>query len=132
MAVESRFVVIRNGIEAKTFMDKKSADEYDKMLDMADNLGHLFSQSSVELSDSINEELSIYLAQHREEVLIALLAKKPAKPAAEKVPLKPIENIEEAAHIDPVDAKKTSKKSTTAKVKKSKAKAAATKLSEAS
>ena len=132
MAVESRFVVIRNGIEAKTFMDKKSADEYDKMLDMADNLGHLFSQSSVELSDSINEELSIYLAQHREEVLVALLAKKAAKPAAEKVPSKPLEKIEEAAPIDSVDAKKTSKNSTTAKVKKSKAKAAPTKLSEAS
>jgi len=78
MAVESRFVVIRHGVEAKTFMDKKSADEYDKMLDMADNLADVFAQSPIELSDSANEELSIYLAQHREEVLIALLAKKPA------------------------------------------------------
>jgi len=36
MAVESRFVVIRHGVEVQTFMDKKAADEYDKMLDMAD------------------------------------------------------------------------------------------------
>lgn len=79
MAVESRFVVIRHGVEAKTFMDKKSADEYDKMLDMADNLVDVFAQSPIELSDSASEELSIYLAQHREEVLVALLAKKPAK-----------------------------------------------------
>ena len=86
MAVESRFVVIRHGVEAKTFMDKKSADEYDKMLDMADNLADVFAQSPIELSDSASEELSIYLAQHREEVLIALLAKKPAvKKAAKKV-----------------------------------------------
>lgn len=84
MAVESRFVVIRNGVEAKTFMDKKSADEYDKMLDMADNLSQMFAQSSVELSDSDNEELSIFLAQHREEVLVALLAKKPSKAPAKK------------------------------------------------
>ena len=77
MAVESRFVVIRNGVEAKTFMDKKSADEYDKMLDMADNLVDVFAKSPIELSDSASEELSIYLAQHREEVLVALLAKKP-------------------------------------------------------
>ena len=87
MAVESRFVVIRHGVEAKTFMDKKSADEYDKMLDMADNLAEVFANAPVELSDAANEELSIYLAQHREEVLIALLAKKPAKktaPAAKK------------------------------------------------
>lgn len=81
MAVESRFVVIRHGVEAKTFMDKKSADEYDKMLDMADNLAEVFANAPVELSDTANEELSIYLAQHREEVLIALLAKKPAKKA---------------------------------------------------
>lgn len=84
MAVESRFVVIRHGVEAKTFMDKKSADEYDKMLDMADNLVDVFAQSPIELSDSASEELSIYLAQHREEVLVALLAKKPAKPSPAK------------------------------------------------
>ena len=93
MAVESRFVVIRHGVEAKTFMDKKSADEYDKMLDMADNLADVFAQSPIELSDSVNEELSIYLAQHRDEVLIALLAKKPpnkapVKKAAKKTPEK--------------------------------------------
>ncbi|MCW8834261.1 MAG: YebG family protein [Colwellia sp.] len=84
MAVESRFVVIRHGVEAKTFMDKKSADEYDKMLDMADNLAEVFANSPVELSDAANEELSIYLAQHREEVLIALLAKKAAKKPEKK------------------------------------------------
>ncbi|PHR84599.1 MAG: hypothetical protein COA59_06540 [Colwellia sp.] len=76
MAVESRFVVIRHGVEAKTFMDKKSADDYDKMLDMADNLVDVFAKSPVDLSDAVSEELSIYLAQHRDEVLIALLAKK--------------------------------------------------------
>ena len=85
MAVESRFVVIRHGVEAKTFMDKKSADEYDKMLDMADNLADVLTESKIKLSDSVSEELSIYLAQHRDEVLIALLAK---KPAAKKSPTK--------------------------------------------
>ena len=88
MAVESRFVVIRHGVEAKTFMDKKSADEYDKMLDMADNLVNVFAQSPIELSDSASEELSIYLAQHREEVLIALLAKKPVSKAPVIAPVK--------------------------------------------
>ncbi|PCI57434.1 MAG: multidrug DMT transporter permease [Gammaproteobacteria bacterium] len=57
-------------------MDKKSADDYDKMLDMADNLVDVFAKSPVDLSDAVSEELSIYLAQHRDEVLIALLAKK--------------------------------------------------------
>ena len=76
MAVETRYVVMRNGEEVKTFMDKKQADEYDKMLDMADALTVLLEQSPVELDDSQNEELSIFLAEKREEVLIALQAKK--------------------------------------------------------
>jgi len=85
MAVESRFVVIRHGVEAKTFMDKKSADEYDKMLDMADNLAELFTQSTIELSESVSEELCIYMAEHRDAILVALLAKKPVKKTPKKV-----------------------------------------------
>jgi len=125
MAVESRFVVIRNGVEAKTFMDKKSADEYDKMLDMADNLSLMFSQSSVELSDNANEELSIFLAQHREEVLVALLAKKPSKTTSKKS----IEKTTDTAIVDIADSED---KKPAVKAKKSKAKVAAAKLSEAS
>ena len=83
MAVESRFVVIRQGVEVETFMDKKAADEYDKMLDMADNLSEMFEQAPVELSENIREELSVYLAQNRENVLIALQAKK-AKAVSKK------------------------------------------------
>ncbi len=97
MAVESRFVVIRHGVEAKTFMDKKSADEYDKMLDMADNLADVFAQSPIELSDSASEELSIYLAQHREEVLIALLAKKAVKTPAKQAAVKKVTEKKVAA-----------------------------------
>ena len=96
MAVESRFVVIRHGVEAKTFMDKKSADEYDKMLDMADNLADVFAQSPIKISDSVSEELSIYLAQHRDEVLVALLAKKPAKKVSEKTNTKKVAEKETA------------------------------------
>jgi dsDNA-binding SOS-regulon protein len=83
MAVESRFVVIRKNIEVQTFMDKKAADEYDKMLDMADSLSEMFEASSLTLDESMTEELSIYLAQHRDDVLVALQAKKP-KPVAVK------------------------------------------------
>ena len=121
MAVESRFVVIRNGVEAKTFMDKKSADEYDKMLDMADNLSQVFSQSSVELTDSVTEELSIYLAQHREEVLVALLAKKPAKVTSKKKTVeKPVTEAKESKEVKVADEKPAP-----TKAKKSKAKATA-------
>jgi len=81
MAVESRFVVIRQGVEVETFMDKKAADEYDKMLDMADSLAEMFETTTLDLDEKIREELCIYLAKNREDVLVALQAKK-AKPAA--------------------------------------------------
>ena len=98
MAVESRFVVIRHGVEAETFMDKKSADDYDKMLDMADNLADIFAKSPIDLSDAVSEELSIYLAQHRDEVLIALLAKKaPQKAPAKNTTKKSVEKETEKA-----------------------------------
>jgi len=93
MAVETRYVVMRNGEEVKTFMDKKQADEYDKMLDMADALTALLAQSPIELDDSQNEELSIFLAEKREEVLIALQAKK-VKPAKAPKP-KADESVDE-------------------------------------
>lgn len=125
MAVESRFVVIRHGVEAKTFMDKKSADEYDKMLDMADNLAEVFAQAPIELSDSATEELSIYLAQNREDVLVALLAKKAAKKPASK-PADKLELTEVPASTDEEKAVKPAKAS---KPRKAKSK---TDLSEAS
>ncbi len=105
MAVENRFVVIRHGVEAKTFMDKKSADEYDKMLDIADNLADVFAQSPIELSDSASEELSIYLAQHREKVLVALLAKKPPSKALGKIPAKKLAKKTSSKDMEPEPAK---------------------------
>ena len=76
MAVETRYVVMRNSEEVKTFMDKKQADEYDKMLDMADALTELLKHAPIELNENQSENLSIFLAEKREEVLIALQAKK--------------------------------------------------------
>lgn len=102
MAVESRFVVIRQGVEVETFMDKKAADEYDKMLDMADNLAEMLTTVPVKLSDNDKEELSIYLAKHREEVLIALQAKKPK--AAQKPSVKKEKNTKPAGEKKDQDA----------------------------
>ena len=38
MAVEIKYVVVRNGEEKMTFVSKKEADAYDRMLDLADEL----------------------------------------------------------------------------------------------
>jgi dsDNA-binding SOS-regulon protein len=100
MAVESRFVVIRQGVEVETFMDKKAADEYDKMLDMADSLAEMFESTTLDINEKIREELCIYLAKNREDVLVALQAKK-AKPAptAKKVVVKSEELTSEPSPV---------------------------------
>ena len=80
MAVEARFVVVRGGVEMEMFTDKKAADQYDRMLDMAEALSTLVAASSVEMSEADCEELGIYLAKNRDEVLYALQAKKRPTP----------------------------------------------------
>lgn len=90
MAVETRYVVIRTGKnnkeqEVMTFTDKRSADDHDKMLDMADALFEVLHASSVELPEQQCEELSIYLAKQRDDILFALQAKKKtAAPSSKK------------------------------------------------
>lgn len=76
MAVETRYVVLRNGEEVLSTTDKKKADEYDKMLDMADSLFDLMGNSGLEIDESLQEKLSVYLAENKDDVLVALGAKK--------------------------------------------------------
>ncbi|EAS41906.1 multidrug DMT transporter permease [Photobacterium profundum] len=83
MAVIVKYVVERNGEEKMTFTSKSEADAYDKMLDMADEMFTLLAASELFEDEAKQEELSLFLAQKREEVLIALGAKK-AKPAPKK------------------------------------------------
>lgn len=87
MAVATQYVVIRTTRqneeqEVMTFTDKRAADDYDKMLDMADGMFEILTNSEANLSEEQCEELGIFLAKQREEVLIALQAKK--KPVAKK------------------------------------------------
>lgn len=86
MAVIVKYVVERNGEEKMTFTSKAEADAYDKMLDMADELFTLLENSKLIEEDDKKEELSLYLAQNKEEVLYALGAKrKPAPKKSKKV-----------------------------------------------
>lgn len=99
MAVETRYVVIRadksnKEKEVMTFTDKRAADEYDKMLDMADNLFDLLQDSDVNLDEKQADALSIFLAKQRDDVLIALQAKK--KPATKKPSASKSANKEQA------------------------------------
>ncbi|MTH48352.1 DNA damage-inducible protein YebG [Intestinirhabdus alba] len=66
MAVEIKYVVIREGEEKMSFTSKKEADAYDKMLDTADLLDTWLAQSPVALEDEHREALSLWLAENKE------------------------------------------------------------------
>ncbi|MEZ8143969.1 multidrug DMT transporter permease [Enterovibrio norvegicus FF-33] len=98
MAVIVKYVVERNGEEKMTFTSKAEADAYDKMLDMADELFELLGKSGAAADEAQREELSLFLAQNREDVLCALGAKrKPTpKPTKKKVELAKEDDAEAA------------------------------------
>ncbi|EAW1399274.1 DNA damage-inducible protein YebG [Salmonella enterica subsp. enterica] len=85
MAVEVKYVVIREGEEKMSFTSKKEADAWDKMLDTADLLDTWLEQSPVVLEDGQREALSLWLAEHK-EVLSTILktGKLPSAQAVEK------------------------------------------------
>ncbi|HAD6369725.1 TPA_asm: DNA damage-inducible protein YebG, partial [Salmonella enterica subsp. enterica serovar Typhi str. CT18] len=85
MAVEVKYVVIREGEEKMSFTSKKEADAWDKMLDTADLLDTWLEQSPVVLEDGQREALSLWMAEHK-EVLSTILktGKLPSPQAVEK------------------------------------------------
>jgi dsDNA-binding SOS-regulon protein len=105
MAVITRFIVVRNGVELdKVFDVKKEADAYDKMLDAAENLAVFIKKGDlqIDLDAKTVEKISIYLAKNAPEVTNLLRGIKPIKPADAK--------IEKPADPAPVEIKKTTAK----------------------
>jgi dsDNA-binding SOS-regulon protein len=49
--------------------DKKEADKYDKMLEVADNLSAYLAAKGVELTESVSEELGILLSKNKDSVM---------------------------------------------------------------
>ncbi|MBE3651933.1 YebG family protein [Vibrio navarrensis] len=84
MAVIVKYVVERNGEEKMTFTSKADADAYDKMLDMADELFELLGKSDLLEDEGKQEDLAMFLAQNKEELLYALGAKRRPAPKKEK------------------------------------------------
>jgi uncharacterized protein len=114
MAVITKYVVVRNGVELdKEFLVKKDADAYDKMLDAAENLAAYIKagELSLDLADETIDALSVFLAKNGPEVTRILKGMKPAKPA--------IPPSDEKADSDPGQTKPTppKKKAPAAKAK---------------
>ncbi len=69
MPVIVQYIVVRDGEEKMRFATKKEADAYDKMLDIADNLFDFLQNSDIVLDETRKEEISLLLAEKRDEVM---------------------------------------------------------------
>ena len=65
MAVEIKYVVIREGEEKMSFASKKEADAYDKMLDLAEVLNDWLA-SPLEMDDVQRDTMAMWLAERKE------------------------------------------------------------------
>ncbi|MBT0587841.1 YebG family protein [Alteromonas oceanisediminis] len=68
MAITVQYVVTHKGVEKLVTADKKAADQYDKMLDVADNLQHYLVSKGAELSEADLESLVLTLAQNKDSI----------------------------------------------------------------
>jgi len=68
VAIITRYVVEHKGVEKLVTTDKKEADRYDKMLDVADNLAAFIQAKGMTVEDGLLEELSILLSKNKDKV----------------------------------------------------------------
>ncbi|MFO6296798.1 YebG family protein [Rahnella selenatireducens] len=103
MAVETKFVVVRKGEEKMTFANKKDADAYDKMLDMADTFTEWLSQSGLEIDEVLAENIALHLAEQKDAVQHILRTSKMPEAAVAVVEETPEETAEPvtAEHAEP-------------------------------
>lgn len=83
MAVITKYVVVRNGVELdKEFLVKKEADAYDKMLDAAENLAAYIKEAGpqIDLDGKAIDALCVFLAKNGPEVTRILKGLKPMVP----------------------------------------------------
>lgn len=95
MAVVTQYLVVRNGEQKMTFTSKAEADAYDKMLDMAEELMPLLESSELCSHDQQIEDLAMFLAKEREQLLVALGAKKAKQKKAKAAPKAEVEPADE-------------------------------------
>ncbi|MBM5458550.1 YebG family protein [Pseudomonas sp. P66] len=63
MAVEILYRSSRD--EAKIFMDRKSADAHDQMLELAEGIAETLARNFPELTEKQSEDLGIFMAKNR-------------------------------------------------------------------
>ena len=68
MAVITQYVVKHKGVDKLITTDKKEADKYDKMLEVADNLSEYLLAKGIELEEKMMEELSVTIAKNKDGI----------------------------------------------------------------
>lgn len=68
MAVITQYVVKHKGVDKLITTDKKEADKYDKMLEVADNLSEYLLAKGIELEEKVMEELSVTIAKNKDGI----------------------------------------------------------------
>ncbi|WP_100642482.1 YebG family protein [Alteromonas facilis] len=68
MAITIQYVVTYKGVEKLVTTDKKAADQYDKMLDIADNLQTYLKVKLHSLDEQALEDLAFTLAQEKNAI----------------------------------------------------------------
>ena len=86
MAVITRYIVVRNGVELdQVFSVKREAEAYDKMLDAADNLAAFIKSGELDVpvEQATIDAIAILLAKNGPEVVKILKGIKPIMPPSE-------------------------------------------------
>ena len=92
MAVITRYIVVRNGVELeKVFSDKKKAEAYDRMLDAAERLAGLIKSAALDppVDPAVVDAIGIFLAENGPKVARILKG------------VKPVAALEKPADADP-------------------------------
>ena len=107
MAVITRYVVVRNGVElVRVFTVKKDAEAYDKMLDAAEQLAAFIKSSvlDVPVEEQTIDAIAILLAKNGPEVLKILKGIKPIAPPSETDGSAPTDRASQSAGKKPTKA----------------------------
>ncbi|MCS3430409.1 YebG family protein [Klebsiella sp. BIGb0407] len=95
MAVEIKYIVVREGQEKMAFTSKKDADAYDKMLDLADALTDWLQTSTTVIEDEAREQLGMWMAENKDNLTTILKNGKLPQPSDSETAA--VENISEHA-----------------------------------
>ena len=68
MSVETKYVVVRGNKEIMTFIEKKEADAYDKMLDISEELFTYMKPILTNVDEEKLEEICVFLAKEKDDL----------------------------------------------------------------